>query len=245
MTCDYYWREDEFVTLIRVAEKTSGDPDLAEFTEFCRLRERGLRGQAMAAMNRFVDQAKHWPLAKRRELVDYLMLSVKCHNRHIVTPQPFSDGLVMPTLKEWMKESPSDSAPRRWLGLLTHNADLLEEAIRLDSGDQIALQALMYHVTYHVDYDLHHLPYAYLGNPAESMAELDRAEELLPGLDDAEILEYYRAEIAALREVVCSYQDYVASNSTESFEGWAVANDRPFFKPCRKSIDKYLIRTGH
>lgn len=226
MSKDFFWRSDDFRLLSQVAGAASHDPALADFAEFCRLRERGLRDDAMAVLTRFIDKAAPWPLERRRPFIDWLM-SLPHGLPDMVMPRPLIDNLALPTLQEWIRESPNEAVPRRWLGILTHNADLLEEALNLDPEDQIAKRLLVDYILNGVEYAVHELPTGYLGKPANDLADLDRAAELAAGLPDARAIPPCLAEIEALRELVLSYKAYRDSETKDSFSTWAAANSRP------------------
>lgn len=225
MRQNFFWRSDGFKTLTAMAEATATDPDLAGFTEYCRLRERGLRPEAMASMAKFIQEAVRWPLAKKQGFID-LVMSMHAKEADMVTPKPLVEGLLLPGLQQWMADAPRDAVPRRWLGILLQRADLLEEALKLDSQDQIARRVLIDYITTDADYAVHELPCGYLGNPSEDFAALDRASELAAGMGDSVSRDYYTADIASTRELIVSYKAYRDSGTSESFGEWAARNGR-------------------
>ena len=201
---DFSGRATEFKSLQAFADRIADRSELGGLAEFCRLRGRGLRPQAMQAARDFAEQARTWPLAERCKVVDELMhasLSVGA----MLRPQPLVDGLILPTLREWSTTSPGEAAPHRWVGVITHNGDPLAEAVRLDPDEQIARRWLIDFVTDDVEYAVHELPCGYLGEPAADLVALDEAEGLAAGLTDPVYQEHYVAEIQALRERVRSW----------------------------------------
>lgn len=220
-----YWRSQAFKGLAEAAEATSRDSDLAEFTEFCRLRERGLRRQALTVMDGFIGKARAWPLDKRQSFIRLLM-SLYTTDGNMLMPHPLLEGVVLPSLKQWTQEAPADAEPWRWLGILTHSGNSLEKALALDPHDQVTRQILISYILADVSYGVHELPWGYLGSPNDDLTTLNRAEELASGLVDTKTAEPLRNRIGELREIVLNYVDYKASGAAETFQDWAVAHGR-------------------
>ncbi|MFI4854624.1 MAG: hypothetical protein ACIAQF_06550 [Phycisphaerales bacterium JB065] len=169
--------------------------------------------------------ASQWALSERIVFVDAALV-VSSNPSDTRIPQPIIEGLIIPTLEEWMSESPQTSAPHRWLGLVTHDVRSLETALALDSQDQIACEALIRFVIESVQYAVHELPSGYLGDLEKDWDALQQALSQTSALSDELQRQHFATEINSLIELVESYREYASSDAAESFSEWTQSNSR-------------------
>jgi hypothetical protein len=192
-----YWREGYFETLRKAAaDAVCESADWQDYADFCLKSECGLRSQAFSILERLISRMELEPFPERRRFVRWLMsMSYRQEGRHMLLPYPLRLRIVEPTLLEWTMAEPSDSEPHRWIGGLDH----LEQAIKLDPADFIALRELVIALLSQVSYTTDELPAGYLGSATEDLAALSKAEALLPRLANEDDRAAYAADIAEAR----------------------------------------------
>lgn len=93
----YYWNKDNFEGLLAVANVLDDIPQLRPLANYCRLRERGLRRQALSVLRDFLSTAAAWKTDDAREsVVSILELHARAPDAHTFMTQPLSDELVFP-----------------------------------------------------------------------------------------------------------------------------------------------------
>jgi hypothetical protein len=222
----HYWRKDNFDGLARIAGAFQSETDFSLFVKYLRLREKGLRKQALACLNQFVQLASGWDFEHRRDIVNRLMsLRHEWPSVMDLIPFPHYDGLVNPTLDEWTEREPQNPVPFRWRG---RDDKDLRHAIRLDPHEEIARINLANRLLARVDYAIHELPngFGYIGQPAGDMQTLDEVDQLAADLP-AELARPLAHESAALREVVEAYLEFEANSAPVSFREWMWERNRP------------------
>jgi hypothetical protein len=199
----HYWGKQHFELLKKAAaDATSESPRWQDYADFCLEYERGLRKQAFLLLERFIVRMEREPFIERRRFVSWLKKTADGREgSHMLIPQPLAFRIVEPTLLEWTEVEPNCSEPHRWIGDLEH----LERAIELDPTDQIALTKLVVVLLSGVDYATHELPYGYLGLPSEDLADLSKAEALLPRLANEDERAAFAADIAEERYAINEY----------------------------------------
>jgi hypothetical protein len=172
-----YWRREYFQTLKDVADAARQCPEWAEYANFCREYESGLREQAFVTLERFVSALERAPFSERRRFVSWLMHTTDgTSGRHMTVPHPLQLRVVEPTLVEWTAVDPKCSEPHRWLGGYEH----LKSALEIDPRDELAIQKLIVLILGSVG--TQELPDRYVGEPRLDLVALEEAEELLHGL---------------------------------------------------------------
>ncbi len=219
----WFWRQRSFEGLTEVAVEAAKNPDTVLYAKYCEYREQGTRKMAFEELDRFIESARTWHLEKRFRFVDWLN-SVIYHNPDFydLIPYPLNKQIFEPTLKEWISVNPDDPVGYRWLG----GTDNLRKAVRLSDSEQIARLKLIKSLFYRVDYSVHHLPEAYIGDPGEDLMVLHEISELIPSVEDVQVARASLAKHGDYLELVQSYLDYFEAGSSTSFEDWAEINQR-------------------
>ena len=201
----YFWREGYFKVLTEAASSASAIPAWAEYARFCELLEKGLRKDAFAHLESFIESAVGWPLSEKKKFVNWLYHFAYEHRdaSYLLKPYPLRVKFLEPALVEWIVCEPESGEPHRWLG----TADHLEEAINLDPTDEIARERLANYILAGVGNALSHASCCkyYAGNAEEDLQSLERVGPLIESLSDEEIRAQYYVEMAELREGIKDY----------------------------------------
>lgn len=154
----YFWNKDNFVGLLELARELESVRSLCALSEYCVLREKGLRTQALARLDDFLSEATLWDFDKRRSnVVTILNAGTRISKAHQFMTHPLLKRLVYPTLEQWITAEPSAAEPVRWLGLLRSDPDVLRLALRLEPSDVPVRRRLINFALDAADYATHHL----------------------------------------------------------------------------------------
>lgn len=194
-----------------LAEDAAERPGWSAFAEYCRLRGEGLRSRALVALDLFIGQAVLWPLAERVAFVVWVGEQRQAYGgqAEAVLPVPLFRLLARPTLEEWAKTSPFDPWPWVWLARLSNGgstwhapaAPFLREALRRDPDLKAARLDFIEDLLRGVAFNQHELPWSYLGDAAQDLADLDEAGAMLAGLPPDTVLELRPRIVRALAAV--------------------------------------------
>ena len=179
-----YWNQKNFEGLLEIADSIRDRPDWHGFESYCRLREKGLRKQALEELNRFVAQVVDWSFDRRRELVDWLLWTrYRGPEVHWLIAFPLEQGVIQPTLLEWTIISPTEPTPHRWLGWYFHGHrgrgwyfrgnDSLWRAIELGDDTDIPRSTLINRLIRDIEYATHHLPHYFIGDPEQCLVQIE------------------------------------------------------------------------
>ncbi|MEM1054763.1 MAG: hypothetical protein AAGI52_04500 [Bacteroidota bacterium] len=144
--------------LRKTATDASGDPSLESYAAYCRLREQGLRKQALSLVSQLADQLAVEPFPQRRRFIGWV-LRQSIEGAHppdglLLLPYPLVRRLIEPTLLDWTRWRPEDPEPHFWLGMLSsgHGTSVVfpeaaeqnfRDALSRDPAYEPALQGLI------------------------------------------------------------------------------------------------------
>jgi hypothetical protein len=175
-----------------LAEDAAERPGWASFATYCRLRGEGLRRDAFVALDAFVADAVLWPLSERVVFAVWVGERRQAYGgqAEAVLPVPLFRLLVRPTLEDWSAALPADPWPWVWLARLSGGGSTfhapaepyLREALKRDPGLAPARIDFIENLLRAVTYNQHELPWGYIGDAAEDVADLDEAETMTAGL---------------------------------------------------------------
>jgi hypothetical protein len=173
-----------------IAAEFAADVELRDFGRYCDLRGRGLRSPAFAALEAFITLARAWPFERRKAIsLRIAQLARGMRDAGLLTPQPLLAQVLLPAFEEWSRRDEASAEPHLWLGLLRHEgpdgrtpADHLRLALDRDPHCDEARRQLAEWLLSDVEFNQHHLPDDYIGDPAADIRALDEAEALLAGL---------------------------------------------------------------
>ena len=224
----WYWNQSNFEGLLAVAESISAEPRWQEFFDYCTLREKGLRKQALASIERLISQSSEWPSSDRRRFANWIYQThLSFPNVHQLIVTPLNQRLLIPTLESWITDEPENATPRRWLAFATGDHSHFSDALSRDPRDDISRYRLVCRHLGDVDYQCHHLPDYFIGEPIEALGLLDAALDLGLGFGDQRIMPTLADEFADLRSRIKDWITFQATGDP-SFSDWCVKNERTY-----------------
>ena len=224
----WYWNQANFEGLISVADSISGEPEWSDFAAYCRLRERGLRKDALASIDRFMKLALSWPVPERRRFVTWLYDTQQSVPQvHQLVIQPLRCRFALPTLEAWSLSEPSNSVVWRLLGTATANTEHFGTALDLDPADNYSRFQIILRLLQNVSHQCHHLPDYFIGEPVEALQDLATAQAMASEFVDTSIPEALASDIQDLQNKINDWQTFLATGE-ESFSAWCSNNNRSY-----------------
>jgi hypothetical protein len=223
----HYWNRDNFEGLSAIADEAMQLSHLEGFASYCRLRSNGLRKQAFDALRTFLNAVKPLPFDGRKAISSWLLETrLRSPDVHQLLPQPLVAELIQPTLVEWEKLLPNDSAAFRWRGYLDRDADALQRAIAIDENDVIARELLIAHLMGNVDFATHHLVESVLlASEADVNGDLNDIARHVMLLPPGARREAFRTDYLDQRQLVDDWLEYKTAPQG-SFPEWCQRRKR-------------------
>lgn len=227
----YYWRQQDFEGLKAIGAHYATRPDYQLFSEYCQLKECGLKKPALAKLRAFVAEVEQLPVAKQREMMQEL-LDLVYYNRDIYSLQSFPLSMLQQqVMEQWREEQPDNIIPWRWLAQLRNDFDCYDKVLELDPNDEIANGAMAHRLLNSVDFSCHHLGESvFLGNVAVCRRELDDALSYIAKLTDTKRQQRYLAEVDELAKMLDCWEQYCADTGADKpdFPDWCQAKGDAF-----------------
>jgi hypothetical protein len=228
----HYWNKDNFEGLLDLARELGQIPELALLSEYCVLREKGLRKQALNRLNEFLDTASSWEVESARRLVlSILSADARTPEAHQFMSHPLVERLIFPVLEQWRSDCPSAVEPLRWLGLLRQDSKALKAALSLDPADVPVRRRLVdfafddaYHATHHLSESV------LLMTVDETRASIAAARELIASAPDPSAFAYLSAEADEYEQMLNDWVAYRQS-PTGTFPEWCAKHGRTYSWP--------------
>lgn len=222
-----------FEALTEAAASAQADPSWDNYAEYCRLRERGLRKEALLRLDAFITALAPAPFERRLPFVRWVLLEATREDHPIqgslLLPHPLFERLVVPTLREWAERETQAAEPEFWLGHTLNSTEHYRRAVALDPSHDAARACLAHRLLGFVAYSMHELPWGYLGVPEEDLSVLNEAEAVVVGLLPSAEREALLREIAMRRTLTRSWMDYAEHHrrtGETGFEWWAQEHGR-------------------
>jgi hypothetical protein len=204
-----------------------------------------MRSVAFQHLSAFTSVICSASLASRREFVDWLCEQSWQHRSADAgpLPEPLLRRVVRPTLEEWRNSEPTQSAPCRWSGVLlsavgyqsmragflvptSEAQDFLTRAIKIDPADQIALVRLVECKIGVLNFQAHHLPEGYLGNPEVDLQLTEEAQSLCQRMRDDSERERLLKELGAARQLILDWME--SRRAGNDFRAWCREHNRDY-----------------
>lgn len=225
--------------MLTAAAEAERLPSWAEYARYCRLREQGLRREALQSLDGFLRVAERWPFEARREFAVWISRALEAREtaHDDLTPHPLIARLLRPALLEWCEQEPLAVLPHRWLGMFfsryphakngESSHEHLRRAIELDPSEQPARIRLIHQELGHLEFAVHHLPEYYIGDPEDDLAFTTEVARLIDGVADPRAEVELRAELAAARKLV---EDWIAfrDEGGADFDEWCRVRGRAY-----------------
>lgn len=229
----WYWNKDNFASLAQLAEELKNTPELAKLADYCSLREKGLRKQAMAALRAFLQECADFPKERRLALAAHLLeLHWRAPGAHQFLAQPLIDGFLLPVLNE--EAHPGNTAFRN-LALLqaefANGAEVKEDlflALQHNPSDIMVRKRLTGLLLDEADYAMHHLNESFfIGSEEYCRKVLDQAGVLLePTLANPGSFDFFVKEHQALSNKLADWLEYSRKKQEMDFPEWCASNGR-------------------
>ncbi len=224
----WYWNQSNFEGLLAVGDSIATEVLWRSFADYCSLREKGLRKQALASIDRLICQSADWTDEERRRFTNWI------YETHLGSPEvhqlivtPLNQQLLIPTLETWIADDPANATPRRWLGFATGNYTHFTEALSRNPKDDISRYRLAWGHLDDVDYQCHHLPEYFIGDPADALKLLDDARDLCKCFCDPRLMPSLEVKLTILYGKVNDWITFQESGGN-SFSDWCRKNDRAY-----------------
>lgn len=227
-----YWRKDAFEGLEAIAAAADAVPEWAGYVRYCRLRERGLRKQALHEATAFAEATVKAPFEDRLRFVQWLLEweDGACKEgapytgaTQLLRPRPVHQRIIAPTLQEWAEREATEAEPLFRLG--EYRAALDRNPHHVRSRLALAKKLLGF-----ASYSTHELPaWGYVGDPEEGLADLKEAELLLLDVPPSRDRTQMGLRIEVERAVTQSWIDYMVDfreTGERGFRAWAEARGR-------------------
>lgn len=224
----WYWNQKNFKGLIAIAESIVDQHQWFLFAKYCRLRENGLRPQALQAITELIAEAADWSDNARRKFADWIYsTNLRNPEVHQLIPTTLNQQLLVPTLQEWAAAESSNAIPERWLGFATGEHQHFSNALLLDVTDDISRYRLVSRDLSDVDHQCHHLPDYFIGEIDTAIMTLDRAKAMAANFSNPGIAPKLEEEFKELYAKVRDWQAFqLRASDNDSFGDWCIANGR-------------------
>ena len=172
-----------------------------DFATYCDLRAKGLRKEAMKALELFVNNLQNQGFERRKNFVTRAMESQANFGieTHAVFPHPLSAKILLPSLKEWaVKED--NARVYFWMSKLGDTSlENLKRALEIDPSFDAGRVSLCELLLADISYNQHHLPDFYIHDPREDLKELDDVETLIADVKLQDWVEQIVSDISDYR----------------------------------------------
>jgi hypothetical protein len=207
-----------------------------------------MRSVAFQHLSAFVSAICDVSFAERRDFADWLCDQFWHHMpaSAALLPRPLLEHVLLPTLEEWRNTPPVQSSPWRWSGVVLSavgyqgmragldtpsvNAQaMLTRAIEIDPEDQIALLRLVECKVGFLDFQAHHLPDGYLGDPEADLQLAAEAVSQCEHIQNSSVRDRLLQELAAARELILDRAE--SRRSGKDFRTWCREHNRNYEHP--------------
>lgn len=202
-------------------------PAWSRLAAYLDLRSKGLRPQALKALEEFIDEASRWRLDERLSLVRWL--EANDDRSSGVMPFPLIRNLLAPTISEWLEAEPQDADASCFYAIYVAGsdsklvpADFLNKALKIDPNHQKALNTKLKWLIDYVYYAQHELPALYLGSPESDLEALREAIPLAERLLDNELREN---RLATLTKQLATVQNWMDFEESTPRQHWSLRED--------------------
>ncbi|WP_131857467.1 hypothetical protein [Bosea sp. BK604] len=225
----YHSNRRNFEGLDALAEELRAHPRLRLLGDYCGLRSRGLRRQALAALEQFLKLASEFDGPEARAAaVDILELHDRTKEAHQFLAQPLRARFLFPVLETWMEDEPGSITPLRWLGFLKHSDHLLARALAMAPDDLPVRRRLVERTLHHINYATHHLDENFfIGSVDETVEDLKSLGTYIEGAPDPVL---FAAAAGELRYFEALVADWIAFSreGAGSFPAWCAERKRKY-----------------
>ncbi|MDR0348321.1 MAG: hypothetical protein LBH90_02360 [Tannerella sp.] len=219
--------ESQNAALLIVGRQASRNENWVEYARYCFDREKGLRKEAFAHLNKFLNLSQSWETEQKIAFLQFLLpLSEIVQDADYgPLPQPLSEKLIKPSLEEWCLSETKNSDPFRWYGRYCRSVEHIDRALEINPQDDKARQILLEWGTYQLYFSVHHLPEGYIGNLTEDMELIDEIRKHINQLTEPKSQEFWSKELEEYAVLIHNYSEWKKSGHP-NLEKWGEENKR-------------------
>lgn len=224
----WHWNQDNFEGLVAIAESIADEPLWQHFADYCRLREQGLRKPSLQSITRLIADAARWSTIDRRRFAEWIFETQCRHPKvHQLIVHPLNHQLLIPILQEWKDDEAVNDTPHRLLGIATGDHRHFADALALNPQNDFSRYRLVVRDLADIDFQCHHLPHYFIGEPGDAIQALNHAKELATGFVDLRIAASLQSEFDELR---CKVEDWLVfqREGGDSFDVWCEKHKREY-----------------
>ncbi len=225
----YYWNRDNFKGLKDIGEKYCNIYGYEAFASYCFLKEKGLKKEALKAINEFISSTKCMSIEEQRRIADEI-ISLSYHNKdiHQLISHPLMQFLLE-VFKNWAEEVSEDVIPYRWLGYISNDLENYEKALEINPTDEISIIMLVQASLSHIDYQTHHLSETrFIGKIEDARNSLEKADELINKLQPGQLKDKMLDEYRYFLSLINRWEEYKQEQRTLSFTEWCKSKGEHF-----------------
>lgn len=228
--------------LAKLAYDAGRHPMWQAYAEYLRLRGIGLRRDALATLNGFIETSAHWPFEEKLRFAQWIARQndLPVNNNNLLPP-PLIKRWFAATVDAYLAQAP-DSSEAHFLcamlvvcaigsrppGTKTPNMlDLLERAVELDPGNAKARKAFIEWTHYFVEGDQHELPWGYIGAVDKDLGAVETALAMLPAIAPSRWRDEMQEGLTQFKAAAEAWQAYKSKARTVDFADWCIKNGGP------------------
>jgi len=213
----------------QVGEAAINRTEWQNYGQYCLLREKGLRKQALSKLSAFLRQSKIWNFDQKKEFVTWL-----CNHMDSIPdasygpyPTPLAQELLIPFFEEWTQREPT--SPEAWTlkGRYGNDFSAYSKAIEIDPKNQRARVALANANISYIEHAMHHLPEYFIGDEQEALSAAQEAYEHISHIDDGGPREYLLRELKEAENLLLGWMTFRNEMETD-FNAWCLSKGRNY-----------------
>ncbi len=220
----FEWKE-RFESLREVGEYFSRIPEFEEYGRYCLYREKGLRKDAMAALNAYIQNCRTHSIAMQRLIATKLCTSHEAdpncfQYNHTLMPKPLTRYLLE-IVGKWNDEDNSDPIRWHWLGGLSGDPDFVIRGLEIHPNDETLLLRLIHSHLNYVNYQMHHVQDGgFIGSTDDASSNIaflsEQAMRLPAGGKKHKVL----GELKCHKALLAAWIEYSETKLSTSFPKW-------------------------
>ncbi|HQU83430.1 MAG TPA: hypothetical protein PKY59_09910 [Pyrinomonadaceae bacterium] len=212
-------------------EITEKNRELSLFSEYCRLKEKGLRKQAFEKLSDFLIEFQKFSFDQKKEFTIFIFELIENEesfdNKYI--SHPLSEELKK-VLVQWMELEGKNSNPFRWFGIKFQcwDVEYFNRALEINPADE---KARIYIINIYINRiwnATHHLPDYFIGNSEDSSRAAEIVKSHIAKLSDTSKQEYFLNRLNQEMILVENYRNWETEKTDLDFKAWYKLNNRKF-----------------